>query len=239
MIPPGPGREPRLDELARPRGEADVVCRQERGLLIFAYVPPYIERDGRERQAAGEKADRALEGRDAPELRPKEPPRGLDPQGRRAPEVAAPVLEAAEAAIGPAFPDHAVEGLLEDAGEGGAQGLFDKEREGRARVRAKRLQALVGHWREKAGPLEPFREIVQAPFEAALRGAVEPGGDLTESVDLHVDPRGVEHGQAKPRKYDREQEYGHGDGPSRMGTCTLGTCPRSDGITGLWPGLRS
>ena len=32
------------------------------GLLVFADVPPYIERDGRERQASGEKADRALEG---------------------------------------------------------------------------------------------------------------------------------------------------------------------------------
>ena len=92
---------------------------------------------------------------------------------------------------------------------------------GRA-VRAHGLDPLGRHGGEKPLGLDPGGEIAETALEPVLRGAIEQGREPAEAVDLHVDPRGMEHGQAEPREDDHEQQDGHGHGPS-------GSCPGSSG----------
>ena len=206
----------------------------EGGLLPTGPVSFYIERHGRQGQAAGQQAEGAFERRGAPRPDLEKPSGRLDPDGGRDPDIAAPVREAAEAAIGPALPAHAVERLLEDAGKGGAQGFLDKRGEASPGVFPQRLDALRRHGREKAFGFEPGREIDEAALQAVLRGEVEERRGPAEAVDLHVHPRSVEHGQAEPGEHDHQQKDDHGDRAPRTGV-RMGTCPHPERVTSRYP----
>ena len=196
-------------------GEAYPVLLEKSRRAAVRVLSPYIKGDGRKGQTSGQEPQRALEDGDAPGTHVDKPAGGLDPQAGRDPQVVAPVLERPEAAIGAAFPEHAVEGFLERPGKAPAQGFLEEERERGRGVIAHTGDALEGRRGQEAPGFEPIREIDEAPLEAVLRGAIEQDRELAKGVDLHVDPRGVEHGQAEPRENEHEQDDDETNGPRR------------------------
>ena len=84
--------ERRGHELAGLPRQIDPVVLEKGGLFAAGHLSFYIKRDGRQGQAAGQEAERALEDREAPRPDLVEPAGGLDPEARRDPEIAAHIL---------------------------------------------------------------------------------------------------------------------------------------------------